>query len=205
MASQFRGFPGYEKVLKGEFHLLHDRKEGSILDKSRWSTSVLPGMRILMSIIVDGNLCMQKGSCPRRGCQARNVLVKGQQRITWYASLGYQPSRLMLTKTSSECGMTYYSNVYKVLQPPSNIGLEIFELRLPTVLTDPRIYLRYSQWASQLTFVPKHEVQTRPERLEQDDIKDFKRIHISADRLSSVTLYTLYSDVISGTIHVSSS
>ncbi|KAI9778738.1 MAG: hypothetical protein M1835_004848 [Candelina submexicana] len=56
LASQFRGFPGYEKVLRGQFHLLLDKRNTVIIDKNRWATSVLPGMRIVMSVVIENFL-----------------------------------------------------------------------------------------------------------------------------------------------------
>lgn len=64
---KFKDLPGYDKVLRGEYHIMRMNNPNRIIIKSEWSRSVFPGAKIDMSIILA--LLKAKGrKCPRRNC-----------------------------------------------------------------------------------------------------------------------------------------
>lgn len=56
-----------------------------------------------------------------------------------------------------------------------------------------------------LATIREHAGQDRQHQVDLDDMEVFKRVHIAADRLPSVTNFTLVFDIISKSNHVSNS
>ncbi|KAI9701495.1 MAG: hypothetical protein M1836_001551 [Candelina mexicana] len=188
LASQFRDLPGYQKVLRGQFHLLLDKRNTVIIDKNRWATSVLPGMRIVMSVVVE-DLLMQEGVCPRLQCRAKNRRNESQQSITCNAcGMTYFPSDVeeMRRRTFPTLGNFSYSHtrpstvmdpISSSLHKPPHINQEIDSVQIRT-----------------MTEREDSSRTTEKDQSKQDEIEFFKRVHISSQgiRLSSRTLCTLF-------------
>ena len=66
----FKGLPGEEKVLHGDYHLINGGLIGVRFDKSHWHETVFPGTKLRMSMIMQ-NLYADRGICPRLRCNGK--------------------------------------------------------------------------------------------------------------------------------------
>lgn len=64
---EFKGLPGEQKVLHGDFIIMNSRIHGMQISKEAWQQSVFPGTEIKMSIIMQA-LRARTGSCPKPRC-----------------------------------------------------------------------------------------------------------------------------------------
>ena len=97
----FRGLPGEKKVLQGQYRLL-DTSRDKLLSPQRWTESVAPRSRIIMSMVVDG-IKRKKGLCSQPACN-----LEIGDRALWYVSSAHCANYNVLMNHSPRCGMTSY-------------------------------------------------------------------------------------------------
>lgn len=64
---EFKRLPGEQRIIRGDYHILNASSHGSVIDRKDWETSVFPGQKIKMSIVI-GEILFPAGTCPRNGC-----------------------------------------------------------------------------------------------------------------------------------------
>lgn len=88
LCTEFRGVPGLTKVTSGEYLILSSSSaendlSGRLIQKSDWSTMVLPKSKVTMSMII-AQLRGQHGLCPRPSCGSRNFdEISGSKFLRW--------------------------------------------------------------------------------------------------------------------------
>lgn len=82
----FQDLPGRNRIDQGEYEITDD-SEGALIQDSDWESKVLPGVRIVMSIVMQAFPAAASGAatheCPRcRRSNARTEREKGS--LKWY-------------------------------------------------------------------------------------------------------------------------
>ena len=78
---EFRGLPGEQKVIGGDYDLLDNQVHGVTIGKEAWQRMVFPGTKIKMSVILE-TFEVVGGFCPRPNCPgtveipAKNPVVR---------------------------------------------------------------------------------------------------------------------------------
>ena len=78
---EFEGFPGEEKVRRGDYILMDSQVQGVTIGKEAWQRMVFPGTKIKMSVILE-TFEVVGGFCPRPNCPgtvdipAKNPIVR---------------------------------------------------------------------------------------------------------------------------------
>ena len=78
---EFKGFPGEQKVIGGDYILLDNQVHGVTIGKEAWQRMVFPGTKIKMSVVLE-TFEVVGGFCPRPNCPgtveipAKNPVVR---------------------------------------------------------------------------------------------------------------------------------
>lgn len=168
---EFRGLPGEDRVLKGQYLLLKGRQQQAIIDREQWENSVFPGSDVGMSMIVDDGV-LWVGICPRPGCGARNTSSLGQMGTVICYSCQLECHCVATLETSEA--------------PKSAVSEGSFEERQGQLL---RKYWKESKYPTQgpsrqnmgATLVEENASPTSRKR----DLKSFRSIHIRLSPLPS--------------------
>lgn len=64
---EFKRLPGEQRIIRGDYHILNASSNGSVIDREDWETSVFPGQKIKMSIVIT-EILFPSETCPRKGC-----------------------------------------------------------------------------------------------------------------------------------------
>ena len=89
LCTEFRSVPGLIKVTSGQYLILSSSNaendiNGRLIQKSDWSTMVLPKSKVTMSMII-AQLRGQHGLCPRPSCGSRKFdEISGSNFLRWY-------------------------------------------------------------------------------------------------------------------------
>ena len=82
---EFKGLPGEQKVIGGDYVLLDRRVDGVTIGKEAWQRMVFPGTKIKMSVVLE-TFEVVGGFCPRPNCpgiveiSAKNPVVRCPER-----------------------------------------------------------------------------------------------------------------------------
>ena len=82
LRSEFKNMPGYDKVLRGDYHIMRMDRSNQIIDKSQWKKSVFPGAKIDMSIILS-RIKSRGNICPRHNCNGAGRSDSGLSISEW--------------------------------------------------------------------------------------------------------------------------
>ena len=168
----FRGLPGEKKVLQGQYRLL-DNSRGKPLSPQRWTKSVAPRSRIIMSVVVDG-VKMKEGLCSQPAC---NFGIS--DRALWYVSNAHVTNYNILMNHSPRCGTTSYeeySASYPSRRKLSTTNEHARALTLPLTYISR---LAREKRADVGTTIPTHK-----DWQQEDQIQYFKFIHVLKAKLS---------------------
>jgi hypothetical protein len=80
LEKEFEGFPGEEKVKRGEFRMLDAQSYNQTLTERNWGRSVFPGSKIVMSILME-SLTVGYDRCFRDGCTGKLDEIRHCQAI----------------------------------------------------------------------------------------------------------------------------
>jgi hypothetical protein len=70
LEKEFEGFPGEEKVRRGDFRIVNAQSYNRILTERNWEKSVFPGSEIVMSVLME-SLTVRHDRCFRDGCNGK--------------------------------------------------------------------------------------------------------------------------------------
>ena len=79
LRSTFKGKPGANVVLGGQYHILNAVNH-SLIPREKWGDKVFPGTKIVMSAIF-ASLEVSPGFCPRVGCEGRFGIAKTAKQV----------------------------------------------------------------------------------------------------------------------------
>ena len=169
----FRGLPGEKKVLQGQYRLL-DTSRGKPLNPQRWTKSVAPRSRIIMSVVVDG-IKMKNGLCSQPACN-----FEIGDRALWYVSSAHGTNCNILMHHSPRCGTTSYEEYLASYSTRRNLSTTNEYAQASTLSSTHISRPAQETRADVRTTIPTHK-----DRQQEDELPYFKFIHVLKAKLSA--------------------
>ena len=169
----FQGLPGEKKVLQGQYRLL-DTSRGEPLSPQRWTKSVAPRSRIIMSVVVNG-IKMKNGFCSQPACKFE---IGGC--ALWYVSSTRGTNYNVLIGHSPRCGTTSYEEYFASYSTQRNLSTTNDYAQTSTLSSTYISRPAQAKMADVGTTIPPHK-----DRQQEDEIRYFKFIHVLKAKLSA--------------------
>jgi hypothetical protein len=85
LQTQFKGFPGEQRVLQRQYIILETVLNGKPISEEEWGNMVFPGASLVMSALIEQwGLQVRVDDCPKIGCRGSGGIKDRPNFNTWY-------------------------------------------------------------------------------------------------------------------------
>jgi hypothetical protein len=99
LETQFKGVPGEETVLKGQYLILNVKLDTDPIRADEWALTVFPGSNLIMSVLIDQSASGKgsaEGHCPKAICRGVGNASTSQIGFKiWYLHISFSLSLKM--------------------------------------------------------------------------------------------------------------